>query len=246
MEVHAHTHTAPGGTRKKWSHYLWEFLMLFFAVFCGFIAENIREHAVENKRGRQYLNSQIADLKTDTASLGHISDHFIKLAAEIDTFLYYFDEFGKNGMSKFFMDYALFQGYPDFIYTDRTIQQLKSSGGLRLIPNEASDSIINYDSHMQDLIFEIGALARTYEALGVMLYKIVNLKTIHDHIAGKTEPGFNASVTDLLLTTDKRELYTLYNSISGYKDYLLFISANMQILKELAIRLITFLTKEIN
>jgi D-aminopeptidase len=36
MEVHAHTHTAPasGGTgRKKWSHYFWEFLMLFLAVF---------------------------------------------------------------------------------------------------------------------------------------------------------------------------------------------------------------------
>ena len=30
MEVHAHTHTA----RKKWSHYLWEFLMLLLAVFC--------------------------------------------------------------------------------------------------------------------------------------------------------------------------------------------------------------------
>ena len=35
MEVHAHTHTA----RKKWTHYFWEFLMLFFAVFCGFLAE---------------------------------------------------------------------------------------------------------------------------------------------------------------------------------------------------------------
>ena len=32
MEVHAHAHTA----RKKWTHYLWEFLMLFLAVFCGF------------------------------------------------------------------------------------------------------------------------------------------------------------------------------------------------------------------
>ena len=33
MEVHAHTHTA----RKKWTHYFWEFLMLFLAVFCGFL-----------------------------------------------------------------------------------------------------------------------------------------------------------------------------------------------------------------
>ena len=36
MEVHSHTHTE----RKKFTHYLWEFLMLFLAVFCGFLAEN--------------------------------------------------------------------------------------------------------------------------------------------------------------------------------------------------------------
>ena len=39
MEVHRHAHT----DRKKWAHYLWEFLMLFLAVFCGFLAENQRE-----------------------------------------------------------------------------------------------------------------------------------------------------------------------------------------------------------
>ena len=35
MEIHAHSHT-PG---KKWTHYFREFLMLFPAVFCGFLAE---------------------------------------------------------------------------------------------------------------------------------------------------------------------------------------------------------------
>jgi hypothetical protein len=45
MEVHTHTHTA----RKKWTHYLWEFLMLFLAVFAGFLAENQREHIVEHQ-----------------------------------------------------------------------------------------------------------------------------------------------------------------------------------------------------
>ena len=50
MEVHAHSHT-PG---KKWTHYFWEFLMLFLAVFCGFLAENQREHYVEHKRAKDY------------------------------------------------------------------------------------------------------------------------------------------------------------------------------------------------
>ena len=35
MEVHAHTHTVDPDShrgRKKWTHYLWEFLMLFLAL----------------------------------------------------------------------------------------------------------------------------------------------------------------------------------------------------------------------
>ena len=45
MEVHAHTHTE----RKKWTHYLWEFSMLFL-VFYRFLAENIRGHKVKKDR----------------------------------------------------------------------------------------------------------------------------------------------------------------------------------------------------
>ena len=46
MEVHHHAHTA----RKKWTHYFWEFLMLFLAVFCGFLAEYTLEHKIEKAR----------------------------------------------------------------------------------------------------------------------------------------------------------------------------------------------------
>jgi hypothetical protein len=43
--------------KKKRTHYFWEFLMLFLAVFCGFLAENIREHTIEPERARQYARS---------------------------------------------------------------------------------------------------------------------------------------------------------------------------------------------
>jgi hypothetical protein len=46
MEVHHHAHTA----RKKWTHYFWEFFMLFLAVTAGFLVENQREHFIEHKR----------------------------------------------------------------------------------------------------------------------------------------------------------------------------------------------------
>jgi hypothetical protein len=71
MEVHAQElHKAPGNGLK---HYLFEFLMLFLAVFCGFLAENFREHIVEQKRTKLYAQQFYDELKLDTASL----DRFI-------------------------------------------------------------------------------------------------------------------------------------------------------------------------
>src|SRR6187431_1375896 len=74
MEVHHHAHTA----RKKWTHYFWEFLMLFLAVFCGFLAENQREHIIEQKREKQYINSFCEDLATDETDLQTIIDRLYK------------------------------------------------------------------------------------------------------------------------------------------------------------------------
>jgi len=65
MEVHSHTHTE----RKKWTHYFWEFLMLFLAVFCGFLAENQREHMIEHNREKQYIKSLLGDLSADTTMI---------------------------------------------------------------------------------------------------------------------------------------------------------------------------------
>ena len=64
MEVHQHTHTP----RKKWTHYFWEFLMLFLAVFCGFLAENQREHYIEGKREKKYIQNLLHDLARDTVN----------------------------------------------------------------------------------------------------------------------------------------------------------------------------------
>src|SRR3982751_6006674 len=61
MEVHKHPHHVT--YKKKWGEYLLEFLMLFLAVFLGFVAENIREHAVEYNRSKEYAISLIQDLQ---------------------------------------------------------------------------------------------------------------------------------------------------------------------------------------
>ena len=83
MEVHAHTHTP----RKKWTHYFWEFLMLFLAVFCGFLAEYQLEHKIENERERQYMTSMIDNLKNDTAEVKNIINIYESKIKWLDSLL---------------------------------------------------------------------------------------------------------------------------------------------------------------
>src|SRR4030095_5359539 len=64
MESHAHhIHKAPG---HGWKHYFFEFLMLFLAVFAGFLAENQREHIVEHQREKKFARRLLSDLRQDS------------------------------------------------------------------------------------------------------------------------------------------------------------------------------------
>ena len=64
MEVHHHTHAAHG--KKNWKTYGWEFLMLFLAVFCGFLAEYQLENVIEHQREREYANALYTELSDDS------------------------------------------------------------------------------------------------------------------------------------------------------------------------------------
>lgn len=66
MEVHHHHHSEHPAHKIKWSHYFWEFFMLFLAVTLGFLVENQREHYVERLREKQFARQLLADLREDS------------------------------------------------------------------------------------------------------------------------------------------------------------------------------------
>ena len=67
MEVHHHAHDPAAPHHKKnWKSYFWEFLMLFLAVFCGFMAEYQLEHKIERDRAKKYMYDMVENLKYDT------------------------------------------------------------------------------------------------------------------------------------------------------------------------------------
>jgi len=147
MEVHHHSHT-PG---KKWTHYFWEFFMLFLAITAGFFVENQREHYIEHKREKEFIRTLIEDLKSDTAQLT-LNISYRKLREIMcDSLIICMNDHKNKGNEIYF--YARNLTRPQYFSTnDRTLQQLKNSGALRLIRNlNASDSIMLYDQQMHYL-----------------------------------------------------------------------------------------------
>ena len=140
MEVHGHDlHKAPGHGLK---HYLFEFLMLFLAVFCGFLAENQRERMIEHHRENEYARHLLADLRADSL-------FFAKRAEKMNQVLEEHHEFYKlmTGVSKASNKDILCQLLPIFyIYdlqtTPATYNQMKTSGSLRYIQDEALVNLI--------------------------------------------------------------------------------------------------------
>ncbi len=145
MEVHQHSHTP----RKKWTHYFWEFIMLFLAVFSGFLAENQREHYVEQQREKQFINSLISDIEADTTRLSAIVNGRDLREAQLDSLSFLLNSDSATRYTRDIYFYAhIITRHVILLFTpnDGTMQQLKNAGGLRLIRKHwVTDSIVKYD-----------------------------------------------------------------------------------------------------
>ena len=143
MEVHAHSHTS----RKKWTHYFWEFLMLFLAVFCGFLAEYQLEHKIEKNREKEYITSLIKDFEYDALQFNVTINKLNGKIPFYDSVLHFLKSpatYSNKLPFRFYIKTNL-----EIIYTplEPTLQQLKGSGNLRLIHKKlVLDSILIYDS----------------------------------------------------------------------------------------------------
>ena len=130
-------------------HYFFEFLMMFLAVFLGFLADNIRERLVEKKQERVYLQNMREDLRADILLSGNYAKNNIVVFELIDTLVRLIkDPERKQHITK--LAYTARMVLPQFkqLYlTERTYEQMKSSGTLRLISNQDVANSISYYYH---------------------------------------------------------------------------------------------------
>lgn len=136
MEVHPHTHHE----RKTWKSYVWEFLMLFLAVFCGFLAEYQLEHKIEKDRTEELAKSFYQELKNDSITAELKVKNRLKQEAALDYMINFFRDSSFENLSKQFQinfEYGIVFRTP-IIFEPRNIilDQLRNSGSLRYFKNE--------------------------------------------------------------------------------------------------------------
>ena len=253
MEVHPHPHSE--GKRLK--HYLFEFLMLFLAVFAAFIAENLREHYTEHKKAREYISSMIEDLKQDTSMLNLRIIYYNNAVKGIDTILDILEQPSLNDSSVlklYLLNNFATNGFAP-AFSQRTLAQLKNSGGLRLIHNKLiSDTISIYDNNItfqQGVLKSIDEQTTTNSNFGTIIFdnryyrnynidslrQVISMTQSFSHLlVGKNIPH--------LLTTNPLTLrqYANYAAIvQGVDNYNIVLLTEQ---KQLATRLIQLMRKE--
>jgi hypothetical protein len=251
MEVHHHSSPAPGGAhtpRKKWTHYFWEFLMLFLAVFCGFLAEYQLEHMIEKEREKVYIKSMVEDLTLDTTEF--ISDNKIRREAIVmfDSLILLLKQKTRNEFQQQRMYYFARMGLrmsPFPTLNDRTYEQMKSSGNLRLISHqETADRITNY--YFRSKEFSVNSeqsmlrLQSLIECQGKIFDGVIfqEMTNIGDFTI--SPPSGNPS----LITEDKKIVNDLIVRIHYVLSILLYTEKFVARMKNEASQLIEILQKE--
>ena len=243
MEVHTHSHTP----RKKWTHYFWEFLMLFLAVFCGFLAEYKLEHTIERNREKQFITTLIEDLKSDTAQLTEVIKYKMRLEKMVDSLIKYLSspDHGKHGSNIYY--YARNLTRPQYFFpNDRTIQQLKNSGSLRLIRNlDISDSIMYYDQQVRYLLTLNEDERNIRDNFRELIGTIFDGKVLYSQIDSADFGHFNKpDGNPPLFLKDAISI----NKVISYVQYLKSVTRAVrywqETIKNAAVKLLLFLQKE--
>jgi hypothetical protein len=121
--------------------------MLFLAVFCGFLAENWREHGIEHQREKQYMRSLVADLENDQQVLKDHIAHVQEGSGMMDSLINILNSpstvTDNTGLLYYFARLA--PRLNPLTNNNRTFEQLKNSGNFRLVRDlETSNKIMTY------------------------------------------------------------------------------------------------------
>jgi hypothetical protein len=240
-------HLHPGLHRgsKKWTHYFWEFFMLFLAVTLGFFVENKREHYIEHKREKEYVKQLVQDLKTDTTfflvSISANTSNQVRMDSLILLLQQHVQ--GQRTEDMYYLARNITSRGISTQYSNRTFEQLKNSGSLRLIRNTiVLDSVTLYYESLKDLDIRLQHRLQRLHNLFLANEELFDGWTL----TGIADSGLKKiSHTPPLITNDMATRSRYITRLGYYKSAdEAIIERILEIFLPSAVRLIALLTKE--
>lgn len=146
MEVHHHAHHEG---KKKWKSYFWEFLMLFLAVFCGYLAESYHTHSVNKDIEKLNMELVVDNLRDDVGKFNSNILYQEQKVKILDTLISFRNITNADTLNSQTFGFLFSKSIYNPVFTSNTaaIDQMKSSGSLRLVKNkEILESIFQYVS----------------------------------------------------------------------------------------------------
>ena len=213
MEVHHHAHTA----RQKWTHYFWEFLMLFLAVFCGFLAEYQLEHKIEKDRAKEYANLLLEDLKSDSAYVDQLANMEGFKIGQADSLLFLLNSGdlthnNYNIVRHFNYVGTIIDFKPAFPVN---FEQMKNSGSLRYIRNKKLVSQLSSLNRQMEVTVEVYNGQTQFLLQEFKNFSIQHLNTQQFDIFSRTVLVPNPDIYDW----DSKEARLLANRVNLAKTY---------------------------
>lgn len=229
MEVHHHSHHP-----KKWKEYVSEFLMLFMAVFAGFMAESYLEYRAERHKEHDYLVSMMKDLQMDTADMSYKIKNMTMLidTSEAISHLLTKNDISKTDVYQIYSNAIFLETKDCFLqFANGTIDQLRNAGGFRVILNkEINDKIKNYiidqgRLNLQTELFRIEWTNSKHQKLN-LLYNYIytgkweDFNNLKININESTLDQIKKNTGSYFLSNDRKDLLKYANSISSQMGYL--------------------------
>jgi len=208
MEVHHHPDIHH--KRRHFREYVLEFFMIFLAVTMGFFAESIREHSVEKRNTRQYLETFKQELINNKRAFVTADSVYKSIIPSLDSVIRVF--FEKRENQDLHLMGRLLRHVKRVLNTSidkAAYQQMVNSGGLKNLDNLAlRDSISTYVGQIET--FETYN-SLVYNRIGNALPEIMKIEDLHDFKYSTSDPDHIPEIMPYpKLTEGERRLMIYY------------------------------------
>ena len=187
MEVHHHPDLHH--KRKRFREYVLEFLMIFLAVTMGFFAESIREHYVEVRNTRQYLQTFKQELVINKRVFVRTDSIYETIVPSQDSIIRIF--FEKRENQDLHLMGRLLRRVKRVLYLaidKAAYQQMVNSGGLKNLDNQTlKDSMSTYIGQIETFEAYNSIVSNSR---GNALPEIIKLEDQHDWGPSITNPDY--------------------------------------------------------